>query len=186
MAGIASPPPDPMDAKVAAYSKQFDLHPDDTRKFLSMLQAETAPLAQRNQHLEAQMQGGTIAQQAMQAAISANPELFADPAIQNDVWNSMQQTAQQGNLQILTPDYAKYLGAQAWAIKNEPWKNPNPQPPAPQPMPGFRPALPPISFNGGPGNYPPPPVQPSNVPNAQVAALAAQMAAYTGIPLAQQ
>lgn len=187
MAGIAAPAPDPMDAKVAAYAKQFNMHPDDARNVLSLVQAENAPLIQRNQQLEAQMQGNTVAQQAMQAAMNANPELFADPKIVEDVWASMQGTAQSGNLQALSPEYAKFLGAQAWAIKNEPWKNhQGSTPPPAQPLQGFRPAgLPAISFGGSPGHYPPPPPNPNAAPNPAVAALAAQMAAYTGIPLAQ-
>lgn len=185
MAGVP-PIVDPMEAKIKQYAQQLDLHPDDARKFLSMVQMENAPLQQRLQQQDAQIQGGNVAQQAMQAAMSANPELFSDPAIQQEVWNNMQQTAQQGNLQALTPEYAKYLGAQVWALKNEPWKQPN-LPPVPQPLQGFRPAgLPPISFGGATGQYPPPAAQISNQPNAAQAALAAQMAAYTGIPLAQQ
>jgi len=182
MAGVM-PQVDPVETKAAAYAKQFNINIEDARVFVAMMQAENAPLMQHNQQLQAQLQGSSLAQQVMQAAADANPELFADQNIAREVWDSIQQTAQQGNLRALTPEYAKFLGAQAWALKHEPWKAANPTPPAPQPMPGFRPAgMPPISFGGSPGQYPPPPVQ-HNTPSPQQTALAAEMASYLKLPL---
>lgn len=179
------PQVDPVNERAKRYV-ELGMHADDAPQFAKIFQAELAPLQQENNQLRAQLQGSSIAQQVMQAAVDANPELFADGKVAAYAWNELQRTAQAGNLQALTPEYAKHLGALAWSEAREPWKNPNPQPPAPQPMPGFRPAgLPPISFGGSPGQYPPPAAF-NAAPDPKVAALAAEMAKYTGIPLAQQ
>lgn len=181
MAGV-TPPQDPY-AEDIAFLRQKGYDEQSARDMAEFMGRKLQPLQQHNQHLQAQLQGSSLAQQVMQAASDANPELFADQNIAREVWDSIQQTAQQGNLRALTPEYAKFLGAQAWALKHEPWKAANPTPPIPQPMPGFRPAgMPPISFGGSPGQYPPPPVQ-HNTPSPQQTALAAEMASYLKLPL---
>ena len=108
----AQPQADPL-ADDIDYLRKKGYDDQNARDMAEFMARKLQPIQQRNQQLEAQIQGSSVAQQAMQAAVSANPELFSDQTIATEVWNSMQNTAHQGNLQVLTPEYAKFLGAQA-------------------------------------------------------------------------
>lgn len=144
-----------------------------------MMQAEIAPIAQRNQHLEAMVQGSSRVQAVFQAAMDKDKELFADPRIQTAVFNNLTQLATQGQLDYLEPAYALEYGAGEWARLNRPWASGN-QPPPPA---NIRPFT--GSFGGPqPGYAPPAPPPNPNVLSPEAQKMAAQMAAYTRVPLA--
>lgn len=176
---MPQPVVDPIDAKADAYAKKFGIAKEDAAVMLQITQAENAPLIQRNQQLEAMVQGNSRVQSVFQAALEKDPQLFADPRIQQAVFNNLNDLASQGQLQYLDPTYALEYGAGEWARLNRPWASGNqPQPPA-----NIRPFT--GSFGGPrPGYTPPTPPPNPNVLSPAAQTLAAQMAAHTRVPLA--
>lgn len=176
---MQQPQADPLEAKADAYSKKFGIAKEDAAVMLQIAQAENAPLIQRNQHLEAMVQGSSRVQAVFQAAMDKDKELFADPRIQTAVFNNLTQLAAQGQLDYLEPAYALEYGAGEWARLNRPWASGN-QPPPPA---NIRPFT--GSFGGPqPGYTPPAPLPNPNVLSPEAQKMAAQMAAYTRVPLA--
>lgn len=181
LTGVQQPQADPLEAKAETYAKQFGIAKDDALVMLRMTQAEMAPLSQRNQQLEAMVQGNSRVQSVYQAALEKDPQLFADPRIQQAVFNNLNDLASQGQLQYLDPTYALEYGAGEWARLNRPWdaaSTARPAPPAP--LPNYRPVG---SFGGPPAGHAPlaPQTQPSN---PLVDAMAAKMAKHAGVTLA--
>jgi hypothetical protein len=151
-AAIAGPAQvDPMVGRIKAYTDN-GYSEQDARFFISQIDSAVGPLQQQNQQLQAALEGQTRAQQAYQQAIDANPDLYADPRIQQATWNALNEAALAGNLNMVSPNYAYSVAAGAWAELNQPWKKPTGTPaPAPQP---FRPAGV-MQFGGNGGSYAP-------------------------------
>lgn len=154
MAGVQQPPPDPYAAKIKAFVDK-GYGEEDARMLVDLVRSETEPLRQRNQQMEAQLQGTTQAQNAYQQFAEANPELAADPKIAQATWQALQGAAMQGQPGFVNAEYARLVAAQEWALANEPWKQQANQPP-PAPLPGYVPKGFPMSFSGPAGAFPPP------------------------------
>jgi hypothetical protein len=185
LTGAQTPQADPMVGRIKAYTDQGYTE-QDARFFISQIDQAVAPIMQQNQQLQAAVQGQSLAQQAYHRAVEQNPELFADPKVQQAAWGALSEAALAGQNQFVTPDYALSFAAQTWALENQPWKKPANGTPPPVAQPQFRPAGPMVSFAGPVPGYPQPAPQPTGLaPTPQATALAAEMAKYTGVPLTQ-
>jgi hypothetical protein len=156
MTGAAAPPPDPYAARIKAFVDK-GYGEEDARMLVDLVRAETEPLRQRNQLMEAQLQGTTLAQAAYQQAADANPGLFADPKIAQATYQALQNAALQGQPDYVTAEYAYQFAAGEYAVQRKPWEAQQPPPTgAPPPRQPFNPG----SFGGPPAGYTPmPPTQ---------------------------
>lgn len=145
MAGVAPTPPDPYAAKIKAFVDK-GYGEEDARMLVDLVRSETEPLRQRNAQLEATVQGSSRVSTVFQQAMSQDADLFADPRIQQCVYNHLNALAQQGQLDYLTPDFAIEVGNGEWAKLN---RNKTGQPPPAAPV--ARPMFGPMSFTGPQG-----------------------------------
>lgn len=158
LSGVA-PQADPLAEDIQAFVKQ-GYSPEDARAFVEYTNRKLEPILRQNQQLQQSQQAMGNMGHVHQAAMQADPELFSDPRISQYVGEQLQQAALQGQLDLLTPEYARMMAVHQWGSLNQPWKQqaaPVRQAPAQMPQ-----RAPQFGFNGPSGGYSAVPIRPQS------------------------
>ncbi len=149
-----TPQTDPIVDKASAYAKQVGLAPEDVKSVLTILQGEMSPYMEALKQQQVTLQASAQVSNALQAAYSQIPQLFADPANAKAAQDALQEAAFR-NPEYVTPEYAIAIAKQQWADAH--WSQQmsgQPQRVAPAPaVPQYSGNIP--SFMGPPGGFTP-------------------------------